>query len=326
MALPNEIDAADLPDFLIIGAMKAGTSSMHHLLGSHPGVFIPDGEIFFFDLDELECHHDFPVGADGEWIDRDFEKNFEEYLPWYRSFFEEAPGDALVGEDSTTYAVSKLAPERISEVLGDVKLIHMMRHPADRAYSHYWHLLRTGRATKTFEDRLRTAPHGFMKYGYYRENLERYLEYFDRSQLKCVVFERFVERTQTVVDEVCDHLGVDAAVDVAEAESHQNRAKIPKMRGLKRYLNDVDPTREEFRYNSHLPGGPDKSSAGPGPIRQLRRAVHGVLDDVTMIGADRSYPPMEEATRQYLTSEFKRHNRGLSSLVGRDLSEWWEDW
>ncbi|MFB6263107.1 MAG: sulfotransferase, partial [Bradymonadaceae bacterium] len=91
MTAMSDISAEGLPDFVIIGAMKAGTTSLHYLLDAHPDVFIPDSEIFFFDIDEFDCHHDFAVAPDGGWIDRDFERHFDEYLSWYRSFFEPAP-------------------------------------------------------------------------------------------------------------------------------------------------------------------------------------------------------------------------------------------
>lgn len=323
-AIPKNVEE-NVPDFVIIGAMKAGTSSMHNLLDAHPDVFIPEPEIFFFDLDEFEAHKEFMFGPAGEWIERDFEQNFESYFEWYRSFFEEADDDAVLGEDSTTYAVSKLAPRRMARLLDEPKFIQMIRNPADRAYSQYWHQLRSGRATESFEQTLRKAPHDYLKYGYYEENLRRYLEVIDRSQLKIVFFERFVRETQTVVDEVCEFLDLPPSVDVEEAESHKNRARVPRYPELKWRLNHLDPNRGAFSYRNHLPST-DESSVRPGLIRQFQHTIYSVLDDVTMVGARRNYPPMADETREFLTTAFRRHNRNLSSIVGRDVSEWWDGW
>jgi len=322
--LPENVDQG-VPDFVIIGAMKAGTSSMHSLLDAHPDVFIPDPEIFFFDLDEFESHKEFMFGPAGDWIPRDFERNFESYFDWYRSYFEHADEDQVLGEDSTTYAVSKHAPRRMARILHEPKLIKMLRNPADRAYSQYWHQLRSGRATDSFEATLREAPHDYLKFGYYEENLRRYLDVFDPSQINCVLFERFVRNTQEVVDEVCDFLELDGSVDVAEAESHQNRAKVPRFPRLKWHLNQLDPSNRAFSYRNDLPEGTE-GTARPGLVRRVQRGLYDVLDDATMVGAREDYPPMADETRDFLTDVFERHNRGLASLLGRDLSDWWEGW
>lgn len=318
-------EPSKLPDFVIVGAMKAGTSSMHSILAAHEDVFIPDSEIFFFDLDDPESHHDFQVAPDGSWNPRDFEENFDRNLEWYESFFEPADDDALIGEDSTTYLVSREAPERIARVLDEPKCIVMMRDPADRAYSHYWHLLRSGRATRSFEEYLRQMPHGLLKFGFYQDHLERYLEHFDRDDIKCVVFERFVEDNQQVVDEVCGFLGLEGTVAVDSVDMNKNAARVPRSSSMKQFFNKIDPTREDFRYTSHLPG-PEVEESGVNPLRQARRFVHNIFDDASMVAAREDYPPMDEDTRTFLATLFRRRNSGLSEIVGRDLTKWWSIW
>lgn len=129
-----------LPDFIIAGAMKAGTTSLHHILKHHKHVFLPEDEIFFFDLDDIQQHPDFFMDARGKWIFHDYERHYQDYLEWYSSFFESADDGQVIGDDSTTYMASRKAPQRIARLLPDVKLIFMLRDPVVRAYSHYWHL------------------------------------------------------------------------------------------------------------------------------------------------------------------------------------------
>ncbi|MFB6264426.1 MAG: sulfotransferase domain-containing protein, partial [Bradymonadaceae bacterium] len=170
----------------------------------------------------------------------------------------------------------------------------------------------------------RAGPHDFLKYGYYQENLERYLEHVEDSQIRCVIFERFVQETQTVVDEVCDFLGLEAAIDVDEVNTHRNRARVPRFPGLKRLTNALGSNREATLYSDHLPDGAPTTSLGLG--ERVRRSVQSLLDDVALLASKSDYPPMDPETRDFLTSEFKRHNPNLSSLVGRDVSDWWEGW
>ena len=110
-----------LPDFLVIGAAKSGTSTLHHLLDQHPGIYMSAvKEPCFFDVD---------VGWSRGWS-------------WYHDLFDPASSNQLCGESSTNYTripqVSGV-PERIHAAMPDVKLIYLMRHPVDRAYSHYVH-------------------------------------------------------------------------------------------------------------------------------------------------------------------------------------------
>ena len=104
-----------LPNYLIIGAPKCGTTSLAAWLDEHPQVYmVPEKELHFFS---------------GYW---------EQGLDWYEQCF--VPnGKPLVGEASPSYLENPVARERIASVLPGAKLIAMMRNPVDRAYSQYWH-------------------------------------------------------------------------------------------------------------------------------------------------------------------------------------------
>ena len=126
-------EAAGLPDLILVGAPKCGTTSLHAMLALHPDVFIPEYEVFFFDVDDVMIHPDFFFHRSGSSF-HDYEGEFEEYLAWYRSLFTSAEPGQIIGEDTTTYLCSHYAPTRIAELLPDVKLIALLRDPVDRAY------------------------------------------------------------------------------------------------------------------------------------------------------------------------------------------------
>ena len=103
-----------IPDFIICGAMKSGTSTVHELLGKHPRVFIPHNEINFFDMDDIFQHSDFIFYDDDKWVAPRIQDNPKIYWKWYLNHFKEAPEDSIIGEDSTTYISSANAAHRIA--------------------------------------------------------------------------------------------------------------------------------------------------------------------------------------------------------------------
>ena len=134
-----------LPDFIIAGAMKSGTTSLHQILASDPRIFIPGREIFFFDMDDLSLHSDFWYRDGDGWLTQRYSPSDPGTLAWYAAFFAAARDSQWIGEDSTSYLASAKAPERIATFLPNAKILLLLRDPAARAYSHYWHLVRTGR-------------------------------------------------------------------------------------------------------------------------------------------------------------------------------------
>jgi sulfotransferase family protein len=176
-----------LPNFLIIGAQKAGTTALYAYLRRHPAITGPSWkEVSFFDR-----HY-----ARGE--------------AWYRGNFPNAlRARGLVGEASPSYLFHPLAPERVAAMVPEAKLVALVRNPVDRAFSHYQHEVALGREPLSFEDalqaeddrlsgeeeRMRADPAYFSRSwwdytyrarGRYAEQLERWLAVFPREQLLIV--------------------------------------------------------------------------------------------------------------------------------------------
>lgn len=195
-----------LPDFLVIGAMKAGTTTLFAALNEHPRMLRPRRrEIHFFG-------RKFPRG-----------------LQWYRRHFatgkELRQFSAITGEGSTSYLANANVPARIRRVLPNVKMIALLRDPVDRAISNFFHEQRTGRETLGLEEallaegeRLRRHPlgkqggMGFLAYrnrGLYAEQLKRYFALFPREQILVLQSEAFFADPQPVFARVCRFLGLE---------------------------------------------------------------------------------------------------------------------
>ena len=135
-----------LPNFLIVGAAKAGTTSLFEYLGEHPQIFTPaKKEPKFF---SYGCYPSPLKGPGDDLVESQIVKNFDEY----KKLFDNSDAYPLRGEASpdSLYYWNGAIP-KIKKILGDVKIIIMIRNPANRAFSNYMHLIRDGRETLNFE-------------------------------------------------------------------------------------------------------------------------------------------------------------------------------
>jgi len=186
-----------LPNFIIGGAPKSGTTSLVYYLREHPDIFMPREEIGFFAKDELY--------AKGQ--------------GWYEEWFASAGSVALVGEKTPGYLFIEQAPERMKELIPKIKLIFLLRHPVERAYSAYWHGIRNKKYSFSFQEAVEMElagkvwkegrPFRFVSRGRYRESLERYARIFPREQLLVLRAEDLkTDRAQTL-EKVLDFLGAE---------------------------------------------------------------------------------------------------------------------
>jgi hypothetical protein len=160
-----------IPQFIIVGAMKAGTTTLAFHLNNHPKIHVPGKEVHFFN------HHD------------EFEKGIEYYQS---KLTKDAGSEAeLIGEKTPTYSYMKEVPERIKSMCPTSKIIWIFRDPVERAFSNYMHAKRAGVEELSFADALeqedkRIISH--IKYGYrtrsqYADQVERYLLHFPLDQM-----------------------------------------------------------------------------------------------------------------------------------------------
>lgn len=314
------------PDFIIAGAMKSGTTSLHAMLAEHPLIFIPSGETGFFDHDDFAEHVDFFVADDGGWREHDFDAHLDEDLDWYRTQFAAARSDQLTGVDSTTYLSSPAAAGRIARHIPEARIIIMLREPAARAYSQYWHMVSAGSVLYSFEDTLRLMPERILTRSRYVDAVRRYLARFPREQLHFVAFEDFTRDPVAATAVVLEFLGLDATnFRPGEAARHANATEPPRWPAWQLLRN-----RWRWRWRQNLVGQvhyPDAlvdstpADAYRGESR-IRRGVHGVFHALNRrLGC--KTPPMREDTRRFLSALLRRENRGLSELVGLDLDRLW---
>ncbi len=190
------------PDFIIIGAQRAGTTSLHRYLKDHPQV----GPSW-----RKEVHY--------------FDRFYERGLDWYLAHFPRRGKFPIVGEASPFYVFDPRVPGRIEETLGDrVRFIVMLRNPVDRAYSMYQMKVRRDLEELSFEEALATEDerlaqsddpvsppwrhHSYLRRSLYAEQLERWYQRFPRDRFHVIKSEDFYARPERILHETYEFLGV----------------------------------------------------------------------------------------------------------------------
>jgi hypothetical protein len=204
-----------LPNFLVIGAAKSGTSSVHSYLQAHPQVFTPKlKEINFF-------AYDGPESSGHYWAKTE---------QAYERHFEDAGGAIAIGEVTPSYLTSRVAPDNIRRMLPQVKLIAILRNPVDRAYSAYLMSRRTGRTALDLDAAFSSDAAGYITQGRYSTYLQRYYDRFDRRQIKVLRFEDLTSDSRAVTTELYRFLGVDSSFE-PPAKVH-NKGYVPRSQTL----------------------------------------------------------------------------------------------
>ena len=312
-------DASKLPDFIIGGAMKCGTTSLHAILNSHPNVFIPHEEIHFFNLDDILQHGDYTFYDKSRktWTFQDMQKDPSRMWNWYLSKFDDC-GPRLKGEDSTTYLASRIAAERIAIQPKPIKLIFMLRQPTQRAYSQYYHDLRDCRATYSFEETIRFNPQSILSRGLYKEQLEFWYEALPREQIKVVLLEDFLVDRLNVLKDICQYLEIDFdALNREIIHTHSNKGKIPKWIDLQIAYNHW--FREIGNRNSFktLPFDP------PGDLGKIPFVLR-VLNKINNVVNRKEKPPkIDASTQAFLNQFYEREMCGIDELVMQQICEKW---
>lgn len=223
------------PDFLIIGDLKAGTTSLHYYLGQHPDIFMPSQkELRFFAYDKDNPYHrrspSYRV------------KNYDEYL----GFFSNAKGAKMIGEASPNYLRSSGAANRIKDALPGVKLIVSLRNPADRLHSLYMMHYRGGDTKKSFDEQLFSHDSAWIKSYFYWHDLKRYFDHFGRDQIKVIIFDDLKDRTIDVIRDLYTFLSVDNTF-VPNIEI-RNKGGMPRNRFLFSMFTNLEKQARKLAY------------------------------------------------------------------------------
>ncbi|MBY8962415.1 sulfotransferase [Flavobacterium sp. D11R37] len=215
-----------VPDFILGGAMKSGTTFLHNLLENHPQIKIIDRNMdhAYFDDDRI-----YPRGK--EW-----------YMSLFNGVMKDKEQGKIIGQTSADCNFNPGSVKRIIEHNPDTKLIFVLRHPIERSYSLYWHQYSMGREYRKFEDAIKMEPklikksyHHFKHYSYlersrYHQQFEEIAKLLPSQNLLILDFDSLVKNTLPSINIVLEFLGAEKVNDLKELNYEvlrRNPAKIP---------------------------------------------------------------------------------------------------
>jgi len=271
-----------LPNFLVIGAGKSGTTSLYRYLAQHPDVFMSAIKETNWFAYEGQRDNRYPIRT------RDA----------YERLFDGVTAERAVGEASPQYLKSAVAAERIAAALPGVRLVVLLRDPVDRAYSSYLHSLREALEHRGVEEALQPGSR-YVEMGLYHPQLSRYFERFERSRIKVILYDDLVANPAAVTRDLYAFLGVDENFPVNTSTRH-NAAAVPRSMILNRMLVKIVTT-----FRRIVP-----SLKNTGIAVRMKRPLL------------RPPEPLPPSIRRRLTGYFRDDIARTGELIGRDLSRW----
>ena len=295
------MDKHKLPNFLIVGAQKAGTTSLYKILDQHPQVFFPSlKEPHFFD-----------------W-------HYQKGLEWYaQTYYGGVEQEMMIGEATPNYLYEERAIRRIEQDLGkDLKLIISLRNPVDRAFSHYQMIKRRGYEKKTFTEAIQIekirkekyqahpklpirSRFNYIERSQYYPHVKRYLDCFGKENILLIIFEEdFLENRALLISKIQEFLQLP--YQELSADIHANEAKEYKHRFLNLLLyRKAHPLHKMYRRL---------------PVFFRKKLETYLKHHATYKNPEKKIPIQQK--KELINTYFWEDILKLETLIGRKLDVW----
>jgi hypothetical protein len=300
---------AKLPNFLIVGASKSGTTSLYHYLRSHSEVYLPERKeprFFISSIYTKLCTND-PRHSS---LQRETVTTFEDYV----KLFQEARLYKAIGEASVTYLYYyKEAIPQIKKYLGNVKIIIGLRNPIERAFSAYSYLLRDKfeflcfeKCLELEEERKRqnwSSLNLYKNEGLYHEQVKAYLENFSRVNI--YLYDDFRKDTLGLLRQLYDFLEVDRTF-IPDIRTRYNVSGAPQSQFFHSFLTESNFFKRSARPIVDILLPKEKRDK---IVERLKARNLSKLE-------------IDPKTREYLKNEYREDVLKLQDLIHKDLTGW----
>jgi len=291
------------PNLAIIGAQKAGTTTLHRLLKQHPDITMsePKETVFFAD-----------------------EKLYNKGIKFYiNNYFKEYNGQKMIGEASTAYSnyvgLEKTV-KRIFEFNKEMKFIYILRNPIERAISSYWWNVRVMLETLPFEKALKLEeerenttnildPWSYKRKGRYFHVIQTYLKYYKKENLKIVLHDELKSSPQLTCNEIFNFLDISQFQIKPLPKKNQNPSALPKNKNLQRFLRRPNKARSAASFLiAHTLG------------RKVKDKIGSYIDERNLKYVQ--YPRLNESTYDFLRNYYEKDTKQLEKFLNENLSSW----
>ncbi len=298
-----------LPNFLVIGAAKSGTFSLFNYLRQHPQIYMsPVKEPKYFAFSEGET---LSFNGPGDLAaNRRVTTDFGSYCKLFAGVNDEI----AIGECSPSYLYSSQAPERIKNILPDVKIITILRNPVERAYSNFLHLFASGREPlNNFEQALKAEPERiknnweyfwyYKNQGFYYAKLKPYFEIFAPNQIKVYLYEDYQSDPMKLLKDIFTFLNVNSSF-VPDVTKKYHVAEVPKSIAVHNLI------------------------ARPNPVRLLSKTLlppqwqKKIGRGLKKLNQTNTKPEIDPLIKHKLMKEYREDIIKLQDLIQQDLGNW----
>jgi len=299
------------PNLLIVGAQKSGTTSLHNYLSHHPDVHMSKiKELAYFSRE----HRPFSVPNKEDhigylWYSKRLQINCEEE---YLEHFSKHKNEKIVGESSAEYLYYFNTAQNIYRFNPHMKIVIVLRNPANRAFSAYsdlkFKLPDIGSFSEELElenERISQSYHykwHFKAVGMYYQQVKAYLEYFPKDQIKIILFEDFIADTSTVMKEVCKFLGISHSFYEGYNFKKHNFSGVPKNRVLSDWINRKHPIKNLF-----------KKLTPNSMLQRIKRTINNMN-----LAKENMDAEIQIRLRQFYKNDIEQ----LEDMIKIDLSQW----
>lgn len=296
-----------MPNFLIFGAAKAGTTSIYRYLEQHPDILMSSfKEPGFFAFEGEKPILNGP-GAQ-KWVDRWVVTNLEAY----QKLFEGYSGEKAIGEASPYYLYYEKTPERIQKHVPDMKLIAILRNPVERAFSNYvWAFRDRAESLTDFAEALKVESERiqdnwgpkwhYKNQGFYYRQLKPYFDRFEADKLKIYLYEDFASNPIALMQDIFQFLEIDSTFVPNMSRKH-NTSRIPRSKAWHQFLNQPNLVKTTFKHFL--------------PLNFRQRLKSDAVEKNLF------KPSLSPEIRQQLVEDYREDILKLQELLQRDLSKW----
>lgn len=296
-----------LPNFLVVGAAKAGTTSVYNYLKQHPEIYMsPLKEPFYFSFIDAKPSFKGPY-------DEKTNKEIITNLSDYEKLFESVNWEKAIGECSNSYLFFRQSALNIKKTIPDCKIIMILRNPVERAYSHYLQSIMLGHENLSFKDAIKNEQvrkkenwrwhYQYVAQSLYYEQVLQYYDIFGEQKIRVFLFEELKSDALKVMKNIFEFLEVDSSFKPV-IEIH-NATGLPKNKILHKFLS----------YDNWI-----KDITKPFTSSKLRGKIYNLI---LLKNYDyKKKNKLDDELRKELNIVFKDDIMKLEKLINRDLSNW----
>lgn len=310
-----------MPNFFVVGAVKAGTTALHLFLDQHPEIFMsPVKETNYFSQPDMRAdhfnrdyRHDVNVNLEG-FLNGPMTRKIHiaNVTRWedYRRLFRDAVGFKAIGEASNSYLLCPSAASGIAKQCPQARIFMMLRNPVERAWSQYLMNLRLGKilsddfiaefeADSVKDQQGWGVSHNYRELGMYSGQLQRFYDHFDRDRVRVLLYDDYRINPEQTVRDIFRFLGVNPDVKL-DLDQRPNEAAVPRFKQLNYIL-----------FQSGL-------------VNRIKQMVpeswKGAAKQAMFSNKD--MPAIAVREREYLCGVYRDDVGSLGKLLDRDLSHW----